>query len=102
MFHVSTLLPNELWDRQRLARKRHIGNDIAAIVFVEGDTVFDPESITSHFLHVFIVVQPIINAETPDTAKHYRVSVVNKNGLEPYPPSCPPCATFQRGPEFQQ
>ena len=32
MFHVSTLLPHEDNDPQKLQRKRHIGNDIVAIV----------------------------------------------------------------------
>ncbi len=33
MFHVSTLLPFTESDAQQLQRKRHIGNDIVAIVF---------------------------------------------------------------------
>ncbi|KJE90553.1 hypothetical protein CAOG_08551 [Capsaspora owczarzaki ATCC 30864] len=33
MFHVSTLLPFAEGDKQQLERKRHIGNDICAIVF---------------------------------------------------------------------
>ncbi len=33
MFHVSTLLPHASTDAQQLQRKRHIGNDIVAIVF---------------------------------------------------------------------
>lgn len=33
MFHVSTLLPFTVGDTQQLQRKRHIGNDIVAIVF---------------------------------------------------------------------
>ena len=33
MFHVSTLLPFTETDRQQLQRKRHVGNDIVAVVF---------------------------------------------------------------------
>lgn len=33
MFHVSTFLPYTVGDTQQLQRKRHIGNDIVAIVF---------------------------------------------------------------------
>lgn len=33
MFHVSTFLPYTVGDIQQLQRKRHIGNDIVAIVF---------------------------------------------------------------------
>ena len=41
MFHVSTLLPfKEKGDNQQLERKRHIGNDIVAIVFQVGTQSF--------------------------------------------------------------
>jgi RAP1 GTPase activating protein 1 len=35
------------------------GNDIVALVFQEENTPFAPDMIASHFLHVFLVVQPI-------------------------------------------
>lgn len=57
MFHVSTLLPHEKHDPQKLQRKRHIGNDIVCVVFLEADnTRFSPACIKSHFLHTFILV----------------------------------------------
>ena len=55
MFHVSTLLPYSKTDSQQLERKRHIGNDIVAIVFQEENTPFAPDMIASNFLHTFIV-----------------------------------------------
>lgn len=57
MFHVSTMLPYRDNDPQQLQRKRHIGNDIVAVVFQEENTPFSPDMIASHFLHAFIVVQ---------------------------------------------
>ena len=45
MFHVSTLLPYTIGDAQQLQRKRHIGNDIVAIVFQEQNTPFCPDMI---------------------------------------------------------
>lgn len=57
MFHVSTQLPYERHDPQKLQRKRHIGNDIVCVVFLEADnTAFSPACIKSHFLHTFILV----------------------------------------------
>ena len=57
MFHVSTQLPYEKHDPQKLQRKRHIGNDIVCVVFLEADnTAFSPSCIKSHFLHTFILV----------------------------------------------
>ncbi|ELV11156.1 Rap1 GTPase-activating protein 2, partial [Tupaia chinensis] len=46
---------------RQLQRKRHIGNDIVAIIFQEENTPFVPDMIASNFLHAYIVVQ----AETP-------------------------------------
>ncbi|KAJ8969540.1 hypothetical protein NQ314_001692 [Rhamnusium bicolor] len=46
MFHVSTLLPYSRDNRQQVERKRHIGNDIVNIVFIDAD---DPESAHSQF-----------------------------------------------------
>lgn len=65
MFHVSTLLPYTESDPQQLQRKRHIGNDIVAIVFQEANTPFSPDMIASHFLHAFIVVQ-VVDPNTPN------------------------------------
>ena len=41
----------------QLQRKRHIGNDIVAIVFQEESTPFVPDMIASNFLHAYVVVQ---------------------------------------------
>lgn len=63
MFHVSTKLPFTDGDTQQLQRKRHIGNDIVAIIFQEENTPFVPDMIASNFLHAYIVVQ----ADNPGT-----------------------------------
>ncbi|XP_053149118.1 rap1 GTPase-activating protein 1-like [Hemicordylus capensis] len=57
MFHVSTKLPFTEGDAQQLQRKRHIGNDIVAIVFQDENTPFVPDMIASNFLHAYVVVQ---------------------------------------------
>lgn len=41
----------------QLQRKRHIGNDIVAMVFQEENTPFVPDMIQSNFLHAYVVVQ---------------------------------------------
>ena len=42
----------------QLQRKRHLGNDIVCVVFLEADnTHFSPACIKSHFLHTFIIVK---------------------------------------------
>ncbi|XP_057355810.1 rap1 GTPase-activating protein 1 isoform X17 [Manis pentadactyla] len=57
MFHVSTKLPYTEGDTQQLQRKRHIGNDIVAVVFQDENTPFVPDMIASNFLHAYVVVQ---------------------------------------------
>lgn len=56
----------------QLQRKRHIGNDIVALVYQEGNTPFLCDVIKSHFLHSFLVVRRIQREETDGTA--YQVS----------------------------
>ena len=58
-----------------MQRKRHIGNDLVCVVFVDGgETVFDPMAIRSHFLHSYIVVQ-CEDDENEDDGKGVRYRV---------------------------
>ncbi|GIY62126.1 hypothetical protein CEXT_71481 [Caerostris extrusa] len=56
MFHVSTLLPYSKDNRQQVERKRHIGNDIVNIIFLEGTHLdhvnFKPTMIKSQFTRI--------------------------------------------------
>ncbi|XP_048520185.1 rap1 GTPase-activating protein 1 [Dendroctonus ponderosae] len=99
MFHVSTLLPYTDNDPQQLQRKRHIGNDIVAIVFQEENTPFCPDMIASHFLHAFIVVQ-VLDPNTPNT--RYKVSVTARDDVPFFGPTLPTPAIFKHGPEFKE
>ncbi|MCP9262178.1 Rap1 GTPase-activating protein 2 [Dirofilaria immitis] len=78
MFHISTMLPYTAGDIQQLQRKRHIGNDIVAIVFQEENTPFSADMIASNFLHAFIVVQPI---DSGSEKVRYRVSVTARDDV---------------------
>lgn len=99
MFHVSTLLPFTEGDPQQLQRKRHIGNDIVAIVFQEGNTPFSPDMIASHFLHAFIVVEPI----EPNTSQtRYRVQVTARDDVPFFGPTLPTPSIFHKGSDFKE
>ncbi|XP_061189915.1 rap1 GTPase-activating protein 1-like isoform X12 [Saccostrea echinata] len=98
MFHVSTLLPYTDGDPQQLQRKRHIGNDIVAIVFQEENTPFVPNMIASHFLHAFIVVQPFTGE---DGITRYKVAVAARSDVPRFGPPLPNPAIFEKGPEFR-
>ncbi|KAF4079087.1 hypothetical protein AMELA_G00188980 [Ameiurus melas] len=99
MFHVSTKLPYTEGDSQQLQRKRHIGNDIVAVVFQEENTPFVPDMIASNFLHAYLVVQ-VENACTDNVL--YKVSVTSRDDVPFFGPPLPDPAIFRKSPEFHE
>ncbi|XP_055846645.1 GTPase-activating Rap/Ran-GAP domain-like protein 3 isoform X2 [Episyrphus balteatus] len=90
MFHVSTLLPFSRDNRQQVERKRHIGNDIVNIVFIDQNanntdkilpTSFDPMWIKSQFTHIFAVVTKVENT--------YRLAIFCDETVPPFGPTLP-------------
>ena len=89
MFHVSSMLPYDENDFQQIQRKRHIGNDIVAILFQDENAVYIPGTFKSHFLKVIFVIQPVkdLNNQTL-----YKLKLVVDqdcsyfNPLLPHPP----------------
>ncbi|CAL8135911.1 unnamed protein product [Orchesella dallaii] len=68
-----------------LQRKRHIGNDIVCVVFLEADnTPFSPSCIKSHFLHTFIVVRT--SPRYKRKPSRYEVSVITRDEVGAYKP----------------
>lgn len=50
MFHVSTLLPFFPDDPQQVERKRHLGNDVVIVIFMDAPSEpFSPTIIRSQF-----------------------------------------------------
>ncbi|KAM9813249.1 LOW QUALITY PROTEIN: rap1 GTPase-activating protein 1-like [Neosynchiropus ocellatus] len=99
MLHVSTKLPYTEGDSQQLQRKRHIGNDIVAVVFQEENTPFVPDMIQSNFLHAYVVVQ-VENACSDNVT--YKVSVTARDDVPFFGPALPDPAVFVKGPEFRE
>ncbi|XP_055677387.1 GTPase-activating Rap/Ran-GAP domain-like protein 3 isoform X3 [Lutzomyia longipalpis] len=94
MFHVSTLLPFSR-DRQQVERKRHIGNDIINIIFVDGDEAdFSPNCIKSQFTHIFAVVTK--------RRKTYRLSMYCDETVPPFGPTLPDPPEFQSPTTFRE
>ncbi|XP_054638019.1 rap1 GTPase-activating protein 2 isoform X2 [Dunckerocampus dactyliophorus] len=90
MFHVATKLPFTDGDPQQLQRKRHIGNDIVALVYQEGQTPFLADVIKSHFLHCFIVVRRAQRKETRDTGQAaYQICITAREDVPPFGPVLP-------------
>ncbi|XP_055643647.1 GTPase-activating Rap/Ran-GAP domain-like protein 3 isoform X2 [Toxorhynchites rutilus septentrionalis] len=92
MFHVSTLLPFSRDNRQQVERKRHIGNDIVNIVFVDEstngeETEFNPNNIKSQFTHVFAVVTK--------RYRKYRIAVYCDETVPPFGPTLPNPPEFE-------
>ncbi|XP_068995257.1 rap1 GTPase-activating protein 1 [Embiotoca jacksoni] len=94
MFHVATKLPYTEGDPQQLQRKRHIGNDIVALVYQEGQTPFLSDVIKSHFLHCFLVVRRIQKEEEQTDGAVYQVSVTAREDVPPFGPVHPDPPVF--------
>ncbi|XP_042628708.1 rap1 GTPase-activating protein 1-like [Cyprinus carpio] len=98
MFHVATKLPFTEGDPQQLQRKRHIGNDIVALVYQEGKTPFISDMIRSHFLHCFIAVRRIKREnEGEGDGGSFQVSVTAREDVPPFGPPLPTPPIFTEG-----
>jgi hypothetical protein len=88
MFHVATMMPFENGNEdQKLERKRHIGNDVVCIVFVEEGASFNPASIRTEFIHVYAIVTPI----TINNRLYFKLEIATKEGVAKFSPSIPNC-----------
>lgn len=80
----------------QLQRKRHIGNDIVCVVFLEADnTHFSPSCIKSHFLHTFILVR--VSPRIKRKITRYEVSVVTRDEVGAYKPYLWEQSVFEKG-----
>ena len=100
MFHVSTMLPLDDSDEQQLQRKRHIGNDVVLIVFLDGDADdlrYNTQTMASHFTHIIIGIQRHSLASQLSGTPTYQISIASPpsvTGFEPRlpdPPLFPAC-----------
>ncbi|KJE96379.1 hypothetical protein CAOG_06714 [Capsaspora owczarzaki ATCC 30864] len=102
MFHVSTMLPFSADNAQQLERKRHLGNDIVTIVFVDGDAstpyepLFDPDEIKSHFIHVNAIVR------YDPSRQQYLLNMATKDCVNEYGPPLPNPAVFSHKADLRE
>lgn len=94
MFHVSTHLPLLSDDEKYVEKKKHIGNDMTCIVFLDGKNRFNPKTITSNFLHVYIVIQALGNSK-------YKMAITRKNGVPDFGPPLPSPPIFSKHEVFR-
>ncbi|XP_037347373.1 GTPase-activating Rap/Ran-GAP domain-like protein 3 isoform X1 [Talpa occidentalis] len=98
MFHVSTMLPYSKENKQQVERKRHIGNDIVAIVFQEGEEpspAFKPSMIRSHFTHIFALVR------YDQQNDNYRLKIFSEESVPLFGPPLPSPPVFTDHQEFR-
>lgn len=98
MYHVSTLLPYNTADRQQIQRKRHIGNDIVCIIFVDGDQPFVPNAIKSQFLHIFVIIHMV---DLPDGTKGYSATIASDEQVPEFGPPLPDPPIFRTPAELR-
>ncbi|KAG2195411.1 hypothetical protein INT47_002850 [Mucor saturninus] len=92
MFHVAPLMPSQANDKQQVLRKKHIGNDIVCIVFLEGDQLFNPKAIRSQFLHVYVIIRPEVDCHNN---RQWRVEVLSNKNVGEFGPSLPSPPVFK-------
>eukprot|EP00128_Syssomonas_multiformis_P010936 Colp12_sorted_trinity150504_noHs@23586 len=83
MFHVSTLLPYSENDSQQVQRKRHIGNDICVIVFIEGKQPYNTNAIRSSYNHVICTVRV---SQSSEENTEYMVDFASKTTVPTFGP----------------
>ncbi|KAF9548686.1 Rap/ran-GAP protein [Mortierella hygrophila] len=98
MYHVSTLLPYNTVDRQQIQRKRHIGNDIVCIIFVDGDQPFVPNAIKSQFLHIFVIIHVVTLS---DGTKGYSATIACDEQVPEFGPPLPDPPIFRTPAELR-
>lgn len=103
MWHVATMLPQGE-GTQQIARKRHIGNDICILVFLDGkDASYSANTIRSHFIHNVITIRriPSDSLEADASQTRYHVSVASKEDVPVFGPPLPQPAVFRKDDSFK-
>lgn len=83
-----------------MERKRHIGNDIVLIIFLDSSTPYKPTTISSNFIHVSIVIQ-VHQLNEDGTAFSYKVWVASKDSVQIYDPQLPSNPIFEKNDKFR-
>lgn len=79
-----------------MQKKRHIGNDIVCVVFLEADkTSFNPACMKSHFLYTFILVR--VSPRIKRKVTRYEVSVATRDEVGAYKPYLWEQNVFKKG-----
>ncbi|KAI8903148.1 hypothetical protein EDD86DRAFT_182723, partial [Gorgonomyces haynaldii] len=94
MFHVSTMIPFTPGDTQQVARKKHLGNDIVMIVYLDGDVEFDPTSIRTQFTLVFIVIKEESIFVDGKQVDGYRIALTTNIDVPKFLPTLPNPSLF--------
>eukprot|EP01097_Dermamoeba_algensis_P006752 TRINITY_DN4213_c0_g1_i1.p1 TRINITY_DN4213_c0_g1~~TRINITY_DN4213_c0_g1_i1.p1 ORF type:complete len:210 (+),score=38.45 TRINITY_DN4213_c0_g1_i1:1512-2141(+) len=111
MFHVAPLLPNNPSDPQKIDRKRHLGNDVVVIVFLEGVEEEDnpssigepllPNVLQSDVNYVYIFVKKYSPRENSSGSTYYRMNVACKAGVPAFGPLLPDPPIFEKNTQFR-
>lgn len=102
IFHVSTWLPFDPHNRQQLEKKRHIGNDLAVLVFQESsEAPYRPAELSSRMIHTVILVRPVKLRDQPGET-WYRMAVVSKQDMPAFGPPIENYCIFKKGKAFRE
>ena len=90
VFHVAPYMKYVVDDPQHLQRKRHIGNDVAVVIFKQTPEPLNVASIfRSQFIHVIVIVEIDEEASRSNGLVHYRIAVASRSGCHSFAPLIP-------------
>lgn len=101
MFHVSTMLPFNESDQQQIDRKRHIGNDVVIIVFVDENVSqsWSPSVIAARFPHIYAIVKPMTHPVDGSTS--WQLNLAAKDTVSYFGPPLPQPPLFADATAFR-
>jgi len=99
MYHVSTYLPFHPFDELKLSRARQIQNDVVVIIFMDGNTSYNPLCMPTNVSHIFIIVQPL---QIKENETYYRIGVASKSNVSIFRPDLPYPPIFHHNNEFRE
>jgi len=86
IFHVTTMMPTVAHDPSGTAKKRHIGNDYVLVIWNEGGTAFDRETIPGQFNLCQIIIESCSTGKESFEESNFLVSVSYRNDMNLIPP----------------
>ena len=79
IFHVTTMMPNNIQDKLFTAKKRHIGNDFVNVIWNDSTSPFNFKTISGQFNIFQIVIEPLLQNDYEN--RFFKVTTTSNDPL---------------------